>query len=198
MPRTRNEAAHRATRTRILEAAQGLFARQGFQGTGMAAICEAVGMSPGTLYRYFPSKDAIIEAFVEEELAESLASLEPLLEAKNVVAVLVDLIDEAVVAASDPEYIAVATEVVAEAHRNSTVGAHVATLQQTVFRTLAAALERARGTGAIDAEVDVEAAAATFLALIDGATTLGASIGELGAPRRRAFLDRLVRRTLGA
>lgn len=47
---------------RILEAAKACFVRWGFQGASMHQICAEVGMSPGALYRYFPSKEAIIEA----------------------------------------------------------------------------------------------------------------------------------------
>lgn len=47
---------------RILEAAKACFVRAGFQGASMQQICAEAGMSPGALYRYFPSKEAIVEA----------------------------------------------------------------------------------------------------------------------------------------
>ena len=46
---------------RILEAAKTCFAREGFQGASMQQICAEASMSPGALYRYFVSKEAIIE-----------------------------------------------------------------------------------------------------------------------------------------
>lgn len=49
----------------IMEAATRCFVRSGFQGASMHQICAEVGMSPGALYRYFPSKEAIIEAITE-------------------------------------------------------------------------------------------------------------------------------------
>ena len=52
---------------RILEAAKACFLRSGFQGASMHQICAEVGMSPGALYRYFPSKEAIIEAICEAD-----------------------------------------------------------------------------------------------------------------------------------
>ncbi|MEM6926032.1 MAG: helix-turn-helix domain-containing protein [Myxococcota bacterium] len=198
MARTRNEAAHAATRQRILRAAEALFAERGFHGTGMAAICEAVGMSPGTLYRYFASKDAIIVAFVEEELAESIEGLKRLEDAPDVLAALVDVLDASLSWGADPAYVAVATEVVAEASRNQAIGERVAAMQHTLFRTLADALSRAQAGGSVAAEVDVEAAAAALLALVDGAVATGSVMGSLDPQRRRSFLDRLVKRVLGA
>ncbi len=52
---------------RILDAAKACFVRSGFQGASMQQICAEVGMSPGALYRYFPSKEAIIEAITEAD-----------------------------------------------------------------------------------------------------------------------------------
>lgn len=52
---------------RILDAAAQCFRRHGFQGASMQQICAEAGMSPGALYRYFESKEAIIEAISEED-----------------------------------------------------------------------------------------------------------------------------------
>ena len=52
---------------RILEAAKTCFVRSGFQGASMQQICAEAGMSPGALYRYFPSKEAIVEAICEAD-----------------------------------------------------------------------------------------------------------------------------------
>lgn len=51
---------------RILEAAKTCFVRHGFQGASMHQICAEAGMSPGALYRYFASKEAIIEAITDQ------------------------------------------------------------------------------------------------------------------------------------
>ena len=50
------------TRNRILKAAEECFARDGYDGTGVAEICKAAAVSKGALYHHFPSKQAI---FVE-------------------------------------------------------------------------------------------------------------------------------------
>lgn len=52
---------------RIMEAAKICFLRSGFQGASMQQICAEANMSPGALYRYFPSKEAMIEAICEAD-----------------------------------------------------------------------------------------------------------------------------------
>jgi AcrR family transcriptional regulator len=51
-----------ATEERILVAALGLIGRRGVRRLGMQEIAEAAGISRGTLYRYFPSKDQVLTA----------------------------------------------------------------------------------------------------------------------------------------
>ena len=46
------------------------FAEKGFDGASMQDLARAAGMSVGNFYRYFPSKDAIVEAMVSYDMAE--------------------------------------------------------------------------------------------------------------------------------
>ena len=57
-------------RSEILAAAQRCFVRAGFHGASMQDICNEAGMSPGNLYRYFPSKEALIAGIAERDRAE--------------------------------------------------------------------------------------------------------------------------------
>ena len=50
------------TEERILVAALGLIGRRGVRRLGMLEIAEAAGVSRGTLYRYFPSKEQVLTA----------------------------------------------------------------------------------------------------------------------------------------
>jgi AcrR family transcriptional regulator len=64
------------TERRILEAALRLFGRRGVKRLGMQEISEAAGVSRGTLYRYFASKDQVVEAaatYDEQKFALGLA-----------------------------------------------------------------------------------------------------------------------------
>ncbi len=58
------------TRARIMETADALFRRMGFAKTAVADIAAELGMSPANVYRFFPSKNAIVEAICQRCLAE--------------------------------------------------------------------------------------------------------------------------------
>jgi AcrR family transcriptional regulator len=58
------------TRARIMEAAEALFRRLGYAKTAVADIGTELGMSPANVYRFFPSKNAIVEAICQRCLAE--------------------------------------------------------------------------------------------------------------------------------
>jgi AcrR family transcriptional regulator len=58
------------TRARIMDAAEALFRRLGFAKTAVADIAAELKMSPANVYRFFPSKNAIIEAICQRCLGE--------------------------------------------------------------------------------------------------------------------------------
>ncbi len=60
MPKV-TEAHLEARRQQILDAAWACFARKGYHQTTMQDICEESELSPGAIYRYFASKEAILE-----------------------------------------------------------------------------------------------------------------------------------------
>lgn len=63
----------------IVEAAAEVFARHGYEAGTTHRIAEQAGVSIGTVYQYFPDKDSILVALVEEHLDGALAALTPLL-----------------------------------------------------------------------------------------------------------------------
>jgi AcrR family transcriptional regulator len=74
------ESAERAKRRQILEGARKVFLAQGFDGASMGEIAKVAGVSKGTLYVYFDSKESLFEALTTEEkqgLAEVLFKLDP-------------------------------------------------------------------------------------------------------------------------
>jgi AcrR family transcriptional regulator len=60
---------HDERRDCIVGAARALFIERGFPATGMDDIAGAAGMAAGTLYNYFPSKEALLVAVFDRELA---------------------------------------------------------------------------------------------------------------------------------
>jgi AcrR family transcriptional regulator len=58
------------TRARIMDTAEALFRRMGYAKTAVADIAAELKMSPANVYRFFPSKNAIIEAICQRCLGE--------------------------------------------------------------------------------------------------------------------------------
>lgn len=74
-----SEAPDSAKRRQILEGARKVFLANGFDGASMGEIARAAGVSKGTLYVYFDSKETLFEALTQLErsmLAEALFHLD--------------------------------------------------------------------------------------------------------------------------
>ena len=63
------------TRTRLVDVARGLFAKQGLENTTMNDIAVASGKGRRTLYTYFKNKEDIYFAVIETELEHLSAQL---------------------------------------------------------------------------------------------------------------------------
>src|SRR3954469_13087074 len=73
------DASGSAKRRQILDGARQVFLASGFDGASMGEIAKVAGVSKGTLYVYFDSKESLFAALTTEEkrgLAEVLFKLD--------------------------------------------------------------------------------------------------------------------------
>ncbi len=73
--KTPAQARGQATFDAILEAAAQLIGRDGLDGFNTNAVAERAGVSIGSLYQYFPGKDAIMAALIRRTQAERQSRL---------------------------------------------------------------------------------------------------------------------------
>ena len=66
----------KTTRDHIVDAADRLFYRQGYEHTSFSDIAEAVQISRGNFYYHFKSKDEILDAVINVRLADTRKMLE--------------------------------------------------------------------------------------------------------------------------
>lgn len=79
-PRRRpRQARARETTRAILEAAARVFADHGYAAGTTNRIAAAAGVSIGSLYEYFPNKDAILVALMERHIADGEAAMRALM-----------------------------------------------------------------------------------------------------------------------
>lgn len=64
-------------RERLLDAAVGEFSRRGVAGTSIRAIATAAGVTPALVHYYFPERDQLLDAVVDERLAPLMLQVFP-------------------------------------------------------------------------------------------------------------------------
>jgi AcrR family transcriptional regulator len=74
----RQQRRREETRNKLIAAAKALFARHGVDNTRINEITEEADVGFGSFYNHFESKDAIVEAVLEQTLAAQGAAIEAL------------------------------------------------------------------------------------------------------------------------
>lgn len=182
---------------RILDAAKSCFLRSGFQGASMQHICAEAAMSPGALYRYFPSKEAIIAAIVEADRrtdAEVLACMgEKKSVAEGVLAAALAYIRHVHESGSAPLFI----EIRAESMRNPAVRQASLRCMEMVALMFQTRLSAAIEAGEIRPVMALDALVPTMMAAADGVAM--SDLPSQGVPREaieagmRAMVEALLR-----
>jgi AcrR family transcriptional regulator len=164
--------AQRETRRRqILDAALRCFSRDGFHNTTTADIVRESGVSQGTLYLYFATKDEMIAAFAEdrhqrEALLNALALRE-----QDPIRGLYAMIELHGTGLTDPgrrDAFRVGVQGWAEALRNPDIHKSVVGGTATVHEAIIRLVERGQNTGQIRPEIDPASVARTLIAVFQG------------------------------
>lgn len=69
-PESRMARKREETRNKIIDTAVMLFNQQGINATTMEQISDTADIARGTLYNYFPSKDVVINAYIQRTFSE--------------------------------------------------------------------------------------------------------------------------------
>ena len=154
-------------RTEILDAAERCFARSGFHGASMQEICTEANMSPGNLYRYFASKEALIAGISERNRADAVASFALVDQSAEFFEGLAELARYHLVDRTDTE-VALCAEIMSESRRNPEIARLYHDIEIDIKARLAAMLRRAAERGEIRADLDIEAATTALMVLGDG------------------------------
>lgn len=183
-------------RERIIEAAMACFSRSGFHGASMQEICAEAGMSPGALYRYFPSKVSIIEAIAEAERAQHAAFFQRMADADDPVEALTSIGVETLERILSGPTAALTAEIMAEGVRNPDIRRGFERNIREARASVAGALRRGQERGLVDPHLDVDAAVQLIMAMGDGLMVHQGLDPSMGAPRLRPALQQLLRRFL--
>ena len=186
---------HEQKRGEILHAAIRCFARDGFRGASTTDICAEAGISPGHLYHYFASKQAIIEAMIDLGLAYAAERLEKILAAPDVIEALLADIEETCLRLRPTQVLNM--DGLAEAARNPEF-AKIIQRHTNAFRRLwTDFLRRAQDQGRVDPGLDADTTANILIALIDGSRALPIRNPKLDVRQHVEHLRTMLVRFLG-
>lgn len=131
-----------AARTRILDAAEALFAERGFDATATSIIAKAAAVPKGLLFYYFPVKMDILSSLVGERLGSGTIEAGPLIEPGNPVQSLLNVSEKLlqVQAASDVIRVIVWREEHTHPEVRANLSAHLHALHGTIEQVLAGSL----------------------------------------------------------
>ena len=169
MPKV-TEAHLEARRRQILDAALACFSRQGFHQSTMQDICQEAELSPGAVYRYFSSKEEIIEARCEEELQRNMALAEDISSRGDTLQVLGELVDSffRMLAEWELGICSVNVEIWAEALRNPRIGELFRHRVEAHLQAFTSMIRRAQEQDDINPELDPRSVARVMVSLFNG------------------------------
>ncbi|MBV9325989.1 MAG: TetR/AcrR family transcriptional regulator [Chloroflexi bacterium] len=156
------------SRAAILGAAAAMFAENGYRGTSLAAIASAVDLTQQGVLHYFPSKEALLLALLDEKYHEDgrllLATMEH--DGLDLLSALKSLVEHnAVVPDSVRLFSALTTESVSSNHPGH---AYFVERYRKVRERLLSSLEVGQQLGHIRGDVDLEQLVQLIVAVMDG------------------------------
>jgi TetR/AcrR family transcriptional repressor of uid operon len=166
MPKLKPDT-QRARREHILDAALTCFARGGFHATTMQSICREAGVSPGALYIYFDSKEALIAGLCERDRAEFAEKFSKLADAPDFLEALA-AIGEHYLVDESAEKQRFVIEMGIESTRNPRIAEIFMSVDKYCFDSFEALFQRLKDEGRIAPRIDVPTLAKVFSVLGDG------------------------------
>ena len=154
------EAHVEARKNQILDAAWGSFAKKGYHQTTMQDIASEAGISAGAIYRYYPSKEAVLQAITERNTLyyqELLADVQS--ESEGPMDVLEAVGHTMLAMFEDPAFETAArleVELRSETLRNPVLLKSVRRQLEFWRTALTALMEDARSKGQLKKDIDIE------------------------------------------
>ncbi len=175
-----SETAAEPKALEILESVKAMFASKGFDGASMQDLARAADMSAGNFYRYFPSKNAIIEAMIERELDQVRGEFSNVVQSPDPLAAFRGMVRQRVETGGDCES-QIWVEMEAAAARRPEVAALFVRMETEITRALVAVFARIADLPQDEAEQRFSAHARLIVMLVQGVSTRCASLA--GSPK---------------
>jgi TetR/AcrR family transcriptional regulator, repressor for uid operon len=156
-----------AQRSRVLDAFENCIQRAGFHRTTMQDVAKEAGMSAGNLYRYFPSKDALVSGMIGRDRERFGADFREVAQSEDVMGSFIALGRKHFTETPRARCIQF-MEIWAEASRNPVVADMCNAVDREINDYMVAILEAAKASGQIPASVDSASTITVLSAMGDG------------------------------
>jgi AcrR family transcriptional regulator len=166
MPKLKPDV-QRARSEHILDAAEKCFARAGFHRTSIHDICREASVSPGALYVYFDSKEALFAGLSERDRAEFAERLSTLADAPDFLAALRGL-GEQYFLEEPAEMHRVCIDIGLESTRNPRVGEIHQRFDRFIIESFEKLFQKLKDEGRIKPTLDIPTVAKVFMVISDG------------------------------
>jgi len=168
-PLTQRQRQGAASRDEILDAAESLMARQGYDGASISAICSECGLPASSIYWHFGSKEGVLAAVMERGAARFFAtidavSLSPTLRGREALRAALRAASQAI--AEHPEFLRLLVLLLLSGHAEDTVRRVRAEGRERLHRLIASAYP---APGNVPDGPLADALADAALAMFDGA-----------------------------
>jgi AcrR family transcriptional regulator len=193
------EAQKEGRRQEILAAALRCFARNGFHSTTITDVVRESGVSQGTFYLYFETKDDVIAALADDRSqSDALINAIAGAEADPVVglAILFDLHGRTLGDAQRADERRVTIQGWAEALRNEAIRERLVANTARVQQEIARLIERGQQAGRFRADAEPQGVAQALMALFRGLTLLTAWDGGFDVDLTAKTIEDMVRGAL--
>ena len=166
MPKLKPDV-QRARREHILDAAEQCFARAGFHRTSIHDICKQAAVSPGALYVYFDSKEALIAGICERDRAEFAERLAPLATAPDFMDALRQL-GEQYFLEEPVDTHRMCIDVGLESTRNPRIGEIHQRFDRFMTESFGTLFQKLKDEGRIAPALDIPTTVKAFMVIADG------------------------------
>ena len=166
MPKLKPDV-QRARREHILDAAEQCFARAGFHRTSIHDICKQAAVSPGALYVYFDSKEALIAGICERDRAEFAERLAPLATAPDFMDALRQL-GEQYFLEEPVDTHRMCIDVGLESTRNPRIGEIHQRFDRFMTESFGTLFQKLKDEGRIAPALDIPTTVKAFMVISDG------------------------------
>ena len=184
-------------RTQILDAAERSFTRAGFHRATMQDVAAEAGMSPGNLYRYFASKDALVAGLCERDRAELAREFSSVEDHGGDFLAMLKHVGRKYFRDESPDKARLCLEIWSEATRNPHVAALQTEFDRQMVEQLVGLFEAAKQKGAIPPSVNSRATASILDKLAAGLFVRKASATDFDPDREIGEVFAVVDALLG-